>query len=73
MEILFLFFILFGVGAFLGLVYVGVKAIIMASRGSIWAGKEFVSASREAIRKGVEQGKADVAAREAKKRLRARP
>ena len=34
MEILMLFFVLFGVGALLGLAYVGLKAIFMTARGS---------------------------------------
>lgn len=75
MEFLFLFFILFGVGAILGMAYVGIKAIIMATRGSIWFARGMGHALAEGARKGIEQGKADVAAREARKkeRLRAQP
>lgn len=75
MEFLFLFFILFGVGAVLGLAYVGIVAIYRTIRGSIWAAKGFGSAISDGVRKGIEQGKADVAAREARKkeRLRAQP
>lgn len=75
MEILMLFFVLFGVGALLGLAYVGLKAIFMTARGSVWAGRGLVAAARDGIRKGVEQGKADIAAMEAAKaaRLRERP
>lgn len=75
MGFLMLFFVLFGLGALLGHAYVGVKAIFMASRGSVWAGRGLAAAAREGIRKGVEQGKADVAAMDAKRqqRLRERP
>ena len=71
MEFLFLFFILFGVGAVLGMAYVGIVAIYRAIRGSIWFGKGMA----DAVRKGIEQGKADHEAAQLKKkeRLRAQP
>jgi len=71
-EILFLFFILFGVGAVLGLAYVGVVAIYRTIRGSIWFAKEMKRANGEAWAKA----KADHAAAQAKKaekRARALP
>lgn len=72
MEFLFLFFIFFGIGALLGLAYVGIKAIVMLLKGLIWVAREFPSTAREAIREGTRQGKADVARWEARKKERRR-
>lgn len=69
MEILFLFFILFGVGALLGLAYVGIVAIYRGTRGTIWFAKELKRVNGEAWAKA----KAEHEAAQAKKRLRARP
>jgi hypothetical protein len=63
MEILFLFFILFGVGAVLGLSYVGIVAIYRGVRGSIWAGKEVGKSMRAGWREGVEKQRAIEAAK----------
>ncbi|OAM73766.1 hypothetical protein A3840_17380 [Devosia elaeis] len=71
MEFLFLFFILFGVGAILGLAYVGIKAIIMATRGSAALTKTVGGG----LRQGWAQAKAEHEAAQLKKkeRLRAQP
>lgn len=71
MEFLFLFFILFGVGAILGLAYVGIVAIYRATRGSIWFAKELRRVNGEAWAKA----KAEHEAAQLKKRerLRAQP
>lgn len=69
MEFLFLFFVLFGVGAALGLAYVGIIAIYRTIRGSIWFAKEMKRVNSEAWAKA----KAEHEAAQAKKRLRARP
>lgn len=69
MEFLFLFFVLFGVGAVLGLAYVGIKAIIMAVKGVRFAAKDLKRVNAESAAKG--RALADEWA--AKKRLRAQP
>lgn len=60
------FLILFGIGAALGLLYVLIRAIIMASRGSVWFAKEMKRTNSEAWAKAK-------AEHEAKKHVRAQP
>lgn len=69
MEFLFLFFVLFGVGAVLGLAYVGIKAIFGTARGSVALTKTVGGGLKE----GWAKAKAEHEAAQAKKRLRARP
>lgn len=71
MESLFLFFILFGVGAILGMAYVGIVAVYRTIRGSIW----FAKGMGGAMKQGWVQAKAEHEAAQLKKkeRLRAQP
>lgn len=71
MEFLFLFFILFGVGAVLGMAYVGIKAIIGTARGSVTLTKTVGGGLAE----GWAKAKAEHEAAQLKKkeRLRAQP
>lgn len=71
MEFLFLFFILFGVGAILGLAYVGIKAIMMAAKGLRFAAKDLKRVNAESAAKG--RALADEWAAKKKERLRAQP
>lgn len=71
MEILMLFFVLFGVGALLGLAYVGLKAIFMTARGSVWFAKGLGSSMKEGWQRAKAEHEAARAAKAA--RLRERP
>lgn len=70
MQIVIFILFLIGVGMFLGLAYVGIRALIMAVRGARFAAKDLARVNRESW----EKAKADHAAAQAKKqeRLRAR-
>lgn len=70
MEILMLFFVLFGVGALLGLAYVGVKAIFMAGRGLRFAAKDLARVNRESWQRAKAGHEAAQAARAARLRER---
>lgn len=63
MEILLGFLVLFGIGAFLGLAYVGVRAVIMAAKGLRFAAKDLARVNRESW----EKAKAEHAAAQARK------
>lgn len=71
MEILMLFFVLFGVGALLGLAYVGLKAIMMAAKGLRVAGRDLARVNRESWQRAKAEHEAAQAAKAA--RLRERP
>lgn len=70
MQIVIFILFLIGVGMFLGLVYVGIRALIMAGKGAKFAAKDLARVNRESKDRG-----RDLAAKwEAKRqeRLRAR-
>lgn len=67
MQILMLFFVLFGVGALLGLAYVGIRALIMATRGT----SDLTKTVGGGLRQGWQQAKAEAEAKK-QERLRAR-
>lgn len=54
MQIVIFVLFLIGVGMFLGLVYVGIRAIIMAVRGTRGLAKDLARAQREGAAKGRE-------------------
>lgn len=66
MEFLIIFLILFGVGAFLGLVYVGIVATFRTARGTVWFAKGMGRSMKEDWQRGVEKQKAIDAARTAR-------
>lgn len=70
MQFLILFLALIGFGLFLGLAYVGIRALIMATRGSVWAGKGLVKSASEGAKSG--WSKQMAIEKERKERLRAR-
>jgi|GEM_PF-6692113 len=71
MEILMLFFVLFGVGALLGLAYVGLKAIFMTVRGTGALAKTVSGGLSEGWQRAKAEHEAAQAAKAA--RLRERP
>jgi len=71
MGFLMLFFVLFGLGALLGLAYVGVKAIFMTGKGLRFAAKDLARVNRESADRGRELAAKWEAKRQ--QRLRERP
>lgn len=67
MQFLILFLALIGFGLFLGLAYVGLKALFMGTRGSVWFAKGLGSSMKQ----GWQQAKAEAEAKK-QERLRAR-
>ncbi len=70
MQIVIFILFLIGVGMFLGLVYVGIRAIIMAVRGSRGLAKDLAKAQREGSAKGREMAEKLLAKKNAQPRAR---